>query len=81
MHPKDSEAARKAEQKAEELRALGREAGRDHRCAPLQRRAIATRLARCISHPDYGRGKVETVLRSSLLVRFPIGGLKSLMLS
>ncbi len=33
-----------------------------------------------ISHPEYGRGKIENVLRSSLLVRFPIGGLKSLML-
>jgi hypothetical protein len=34
-----------------------------------------------ISHPEFGRGKVETVLRSSMLVRFPNGGLKSLMLS
>ena len=33
-----------------------------------------------IVHPEYGRGKIENVLRSSLLVRFPIGGLKSLML-
>ena len=33
-----------------------------------------------ISHLEYGRGKVETVLRSSLLVRFPNGGLKSLLL-
>ncbi len=34
-----------------------------------------------ISHPQYGRGKVETVLRSSLLVRFGVGGLKSVMLN
>jgi hypothetical protein len=34
-----------------------------------------------IAHAEYGRGKIENVLRSSLLVRFPIGGLKSLMLS
>ncbi len=34
-----------------------------------------------IAHPEYGRGKIENVLRSSLLVRFPIGGLKSLMLT
>jgi hypothetical protein len=34
-----------------------------------------------ISHPDFGRGKVETVLRSSMLVRFPNGGLKSIMLN
>jgi len=33
-----------------------------------------------IYHPEFGRGKIENVLRSSLLVRFPIGGLKSLML-
>jgi hypothetical protein len=33
-----------------------------------------------ISHPEFGRGKVENVLRSSLLVRFSVGGLKSLML-
>jgi hypothetical protein len=75
----EPEAVRKAEQKAEELRALGREL------------AVATevklfdpkeryRVGDVISHPEYGRGKVETVLRSSLLVRFPNGGLKSLML-
>jgi hypothetical protein len=34
-----------------------------------------------IAHPEYGRGKIENVLRSSLLVRFSIGGLKSLMLT
>ena len=34
-----------------------------------------------ISHPEFGRGKIETVLRSSLLVRFCVGGLKSLMLN
>ena len=34
-----------------------------------------------IAHAEYGRGKIENVLRSSLLVRFPIGGLKSLMLT
>ena len=33
-----------------------------------------------IVHPEYGRGKIENVLRSSLLVRFAVGGLKSLML-
>ena len=33
-----------------------------------------------IAHPEYGRGKIENVLRSSLLVRFSVGGLKSLML-
>ena len=39
------------------------------------------KVGEIIVHPEYGRGKVETVLRSSMLVRFPNGGLKSLMLS
>jgi hypothetical protein len=34
-----------------------------------------------IAHAEYGRGKIESVLRSSILVRFAIGGLKSLMLN
>jgi hypothetical protein len=34
-----------------------------------------------IAHAEYGRGKIESVLRSSILVRFAIGGLKSLMLT
>ena len=33
-----------------------------------------------IVHAEFGRGKIENVLRSSLLVRFSVGGLKSLML-
>jgi len=33
-----------------------------------------------ISHPEYGRGKIENVLRSSLLVRFSRSGLKPLTL-
>jgi hypothetical protein len=73
------EASRKAEQKAEELRALAREvaeATEVKRFAPRER----YRPGDIISHPDFGRGKVETVLRSSMLVRFPNGGLKSLML-
>jgi hypothetical protein len=77
--PQDNEAARKAEQKAEELRALGRElavAAEVKTFDPKER----YRSGDVISHPEYGRGKVETVLRSSLLVRFPNGGLKSLML-
>ena len=39
------------------------------------------RAGEIISHPEFGRGKIETVLRSSLLVRFSIGGLKSVMLN
>ncbi len=75
-----SEAARKAERKAEELRALGRELAD----APQVRAFDAReryRVGEVIAHPEFGRGKVETVLRSSLLVRFPAGGLKSLMLT
>ena len=78
--PQDSEAARRAEQKAEELRALGRELAET-----LQVRAFDPRdrykVGEVISHSEFGRGKVETVLRSSMLVRFPQGGLKSLMLN
>jgi hypothetical protein len=77
--PAELEAARKAEKKEEELRALGRELAEAtdvKRFDPKER----YRPGDVISHPDYGRGKVETVLRSSLLVRFPQGGLKSLIL-
>lgn len=76
----EPEAVRKAEQKAEELRALGREladATQIRAFDPHER----YRVGEIISHPEFGRGKVETVLRSSLLVRFPSGGLKSLMLT
>lgn len=75
-----SEAARKAEQKAEELRALGRELAE-----ATQVRAFDAhdryKVGEVIAHPEFGRGKVETVLRASMLVRFPTGGLKSLMLT
>jgi hypothetical protein len=73
------DAARKAEQKAEELRALAREVA----VAPDVKTFDPKERYRpgdVISHPEYGRGKVETVLRSSLLVRFPNGGMKSLLL-
>jgi hypothetical protein len=62
------------------LRALGRELAD----APQVRNFDAReryRVGEVIAHPEFGRGKVETVLRSSLLVRFPAGGLKSLMLN
>jgi len=77
--PQELEASRKAEAKAEELRALSREvaaATEVKNFDPKDR----YRPGDIISHLEYGRGKVETVLRSSLLVRFPNGGLKSLML-
>lgn len=77
--PQETEAVRKAEAKAEELRALSREvaaATEVKNFDPKER----YRPGDIISHLEYGRGKVETVLRSSLLVRFPNGGLKSLLL-
>jgi hypothetical protein len=77
--PQELEAARRAEAKAEELRALSREvaaAAEVKNFDPKER----YRPGDIISHLEYGRGKVETVLRASLLVRFPNGGLKSLLL-
>jgi hypothetical protein len=73
--PVDPEAQRRAAQ----LRALGEEvaAAADVRHFDPKERYKAGEI---ISHPDYGRGKIENVLRSSLLVRFSVGGLKSLML-
>jgi hypothetical protein len=77
--PQELEASRRAEAKAEELRALSREVA----AAPEVKNFDPKERYRpgdIISHLEYGRGKVETVLRSSLLVRFPNGGLKSLLL-
>ena len=74
--PQDVESAKKAEQ----MRALGVEvsaAAEVKLFDPKQRYKVGD----IIAHPEYGRGKIENVLRSSLLVRFSIGGLKSLMLT
>jgi hypothetical protein len=78
--PKESEAVRKAERKAEELRSLGREVAETSQVRVFDARD-RYKVGDIISHAEYGRGKVETVLRSSMLVRFPNGGLKSLMLN
>jgi hypothetical protein len=69
-----------AQRRAAQLRALGEEvaAAADVRRFDPKERYKAGEI---ISHPEYGRGKIENVLRSSLLVRFSVGGLKSLMLS
>jgi hypothetical protein len=78
--PQETEVARRAEQKAEELRALGRElaeVGDVRTFNPRER----YKVGEVIWHPEFGRGKVETVLRSSMLVRFASGGMKSVMLS
>ena len=68
-----------AQRRAALLRALGEEvaAAADVRRFDPKERYKAGEI---ISHAEYGRGKVENVLRSSLLVRFSVGGLKSLML-
>jgi hypothetical protein len=65
--------------RAAELRALGEEvaAAETVRTFDPKERYKAGEI---ISHPEFGRGKIENVLRSSLLVRFPNGGLKSVML-
>jgi len=68
-----------AQRKAAELRALGEEvasAATVRVFDPKER----YKAGEIIVHAEFGRGKIENVLRSSLLVRFPIGGLKSLML-
>ena len=69
-----------AKRKAAELKALGAEvnAAAEVRYFDPKERYKAGEI---IVHPEFGRGKIENVLRSSLLVRFPIGGLKSLMLT
>ena len=75
----DREAQIKLERKEEEKRALAEEiaqAGQVREFDPKGR----YKTGEIIWHPDYGRGKVETVLRSSMLVRFGVGGLKSVML-
>ena len=78
--PQETEAARRAESKAEELRALGRELAdiADVRTFNPRERY---KVGEAIWHPAFGRGKVQTVLRSSMLVRFASGGMKSVMLS
>lgn len=70
---------REASRKAEVLRALSDEvaAAASVRMFNAKERYKAGEI---ISHPEYGRGKIENVLRSSLLVRFPRAGLKPLSL-
>ena len=68
-----------AQRRAAELRALGEEvaAAATVRVFDPKERYKAGEI---IVHAEYGRGKIENVLRASLLVRFSVGGLKSLML-
>jgi hypothetical protein len=78
--PQETDAARKAEQKAEELRALGRELADVANVRTFNPRE-RYKVGEVIWHAEFGRGKVETVLRLSMLVRFANGGMKSVMLS
>jgi len=71
--PQETEVARRAEQKAEELRALGRELADVANVRTFNPRE-RYKVGEVIWHPEFGRGKVETVLRSSMLVRFASGG-------
>jgi hypothetical protein len=75
----EREAQKRADQKAAELRALATELAETTEVRTFDPKG-RYRAGEVISHPEYGRGKIETVLRSSLLVRFSVGGLKSLML-
>jgi hypothetical protein len=75
-----NENARKAEQKAEEMRALSRELATAETVRTFDPRE-RYRAGEILTHPEFGRGKVENVLRSSILVRFATSGLKSLMLN
>jgi hypothetical protein len=77
--PRSQAPDREAARKAEILRVLAEEvaAAETVRLFNPKERYKAGEI---ISHPDYGRGKIENVLRSSLLVRFPRSGLKPLSL-
>ncbi len=75
----EREAQKRADQKAAEARALSVELAEATEVRLFDPKG-RYRAGEIISHPEFGRGKIETVLRSSLLVRFSIGGLKSLML-
>jgi hypothetical protein len=78
--PQETDAVRKAEKKAEELRALGRELADATNVRTFNPRE-RYKVGEVIWHAEFGRGKVETVLRSSMLVRFANSGMKSVMMS
>ncbi|HEY0710828.1 MAG TPA: hypothetical protein VGG33_28750 [Polyangia bacterium] len=74
------DAARRDEQKAAAQRALANEVAVATDVRPFDPKG-RYKSGEIILHPEHGRGKIETVLRSSLLVRFGVGGLKSVMLN
>jgi hypothetical protein len=80
MTAADREAQRRGDEKAAQARALANEIASATEVRPFDPKA-RYRSGEIIAHPQFGRGKIETVLRSSLLVRFSVGGLKSVMLN
>ena len=76
----EREAQRRGDEKAALARALANEIAAATDVRPFDPKA-RYRSGEIIVHPQFGRGKIETVLRSSLLVRFSAGGLKSVMLN
>ena len=78
--PQQRDAQRKAEQKAAEQRALQAEVAQAAEVRPFDPKS-RYKTGEIIVHPQFGRGKVETVLRSSLLIRFSQGGLESVILN
>jgi hypothetical protein len=77
--PAEAETQRQSQRKEDELRALAKEVALADDVIAFDPKA-RYKPGQIISHPVHGRGKVETVLRSSMLVRFAKGGLKSVML-
>jgi hypothetical protein len=68
-----------AKKRADALRALNAEIAAAEVVRPFDPKQ-RYRAGEIIDHPEYGRGRVENVLRSSLLVRFSAAGLKPLSL-
>ena len=76
----EREQQRRGDEKAALQRALAAEIAQATEVRSFDPKA-RYRSGEIILHPEHGRGKIETVLRSSLLVRFGVGGLKSVMLN
>ncbi len=72
--------SRNLDRKAEELRVLAKEVALADNVKLFDVK-VRYKPGEIIAHPEFGRGKVETVLRASMLVRFASGGLKSVMLT
>jgi hypothetical protein len=80
MSGSEREAQRRGDEKAAQQRALANEIAAATEVRPFDPKG-RYKSGEIILHPEHGRGKIETVLRSSLLVRFGVGGLKSVMLN